>query len=132
MKRVLVDTDVLIDLGRGEAAAMRTHKVLAAKRILAISTITKMELLVGCANKREQQRLEKFLQGFDLIHPEAGISEAAVELVKDYRLSHNLRMPDALIAATALHCECELATKNQKDYRFLPDLQLLPYPVVKL
>jgi predicted nucleic acid-binding protein len=56
------------------------------------------------------------------------ISSTAVELLRQYRLSHGLLIADALIAATALFLEIPLLTKNQSDYRFVSGLQLLPYP----
>ena len=34
----------------------------------------------------------------------------------------------APIAATALVYDLPLLTKNQRDFRFIPDLKLLPYP----
>jgi hypothetical protein len=51
-----------------------------------------------------------------------------VGLLHQYRLSHGLQIPDAVIAATALTEGVPLVSKNQRDYRFIPDLQLLPYP----
>jgi predicted nucleic acid-binding protein len=41
--------------------------------------------------------------------------------------SHGLLIPDALIASTALYLNMNLATKNQRDYRFIENLKLLPY-----
>jgi len=41
--------------------------------------------------------------------------------------SHGLLIPDALIASTALYLNMDLATKNQRDYRFIENLKLLPY-----
>jgi predicted nucleic acid-binding protein len=35
---------------------------------------------------------------------------------------------DALIAATAMISDLSFVSKNQGDYRFIEDLQLLPYP----
>jgi predicted nucleic acid-binding protein len=43
-------------------------------------------------------------------------------------LSHGLLIADSLIAATALTLGTLFVTKNQRDYRFIAELQLLPYP----
>ncbi|WP_245536663.1 PIN domain-containing protein [Thiothrix nivea] len=51
-----------------------------------------------------------------------------MELLQQYRLSHGLLIPDGLIAATAIEAGIPLISKNQKDYRFIQELQLLPYP----
>jgi predicted nucleic acid-binding protein len=64
-----------------------------------------------------------------MIRIDEQISEMAVNLLKTYRLSHGLLIPDALIAATALVTDSRFVTKNQKDYRFIDGLKLLPYPV---
>jgi predicted nucleic acid-binding protein len=37
-------------------------------------------------------------------------------------------IPDALIAATAMSVNQPFISKNQRDYRFISGLQLLPYP----
>jgi predicted nucleic acid-binding protein len=37
-------------------------------------------------------------------------------------------MSDALIAATSMINNFPLLTKNQSDYRFIPEINLLPYP----
>jgi len=129
---VIIDTDILIDVGTGDREALAAIKELRHKRTVAVSAITKMELVVGCRNKTEQRKLERFLADYQVIHPVTAISETAVGLLKQYHLSHNLRMPDSLIAATALQCDCELASKNQKDYRYIPGLKLLPYPIAAL
>jgi predicted nucleic acid-binding protein len=52
----------------------------------------------------------------------------AVDLLRQYRLSHGLAIPDALIAATAITLDQPFISKNQRDYRFIDGLQLLPYP----
>lgn len=60
--------------------------------------------------------------------PVEAIADEAVSLLRTYRLSHGLLIPDALIAATALTENLPLVSKNQRDYRFIANLQLLPYP----
>lgn len=126
---IVIDTDVLIDLGNGVAEAMARVKTEALTNRLTISVITKLELLVGCQNQTEMRSLEQFLVQFEVIPLSAAIGNQAVNLLKQYRLSHGLLMPDALIAATALTLDGCLLSKNQRDFRFIQDLKLLPYPI---
>ena len=125
---VIVDTDVLIDVSRGIVEAINCLIAHEKKFRLAISVITQMELLVGCRDKRETQKLEKFLRRFEVVELDAQASNIAVDLLKKYRLSHGLLIPDALIAATAIASDLALLSKNQRDYRFMSELRLLPYP----
>jgi hypothetical protein len=56
------------------------------------------------------------------------ISDRAVALLQQYRLSHGLLIADALIAATGLEHNEPFITKNQRDFRFIAGLNLQPYP----
>jgi len=125
---LLVDIDILIDVARKEQIAVDYLKAEENRSILQVSSITKMELIVGCRNKSELQALDKFLRRYIVIDVTHDISEKAVSLLKTYRLSHGLLIADALIAATALTLDISFVTKNQKDYRFISDLRLLRYP----
>lgn len=125
---VLIDTDILVDAGRKSAEAISFLDQLEKSSTLVISAITQMELLVGCQNKVELKALEHFLSHFNIIFLNQEITEIAIDLIRRYRLSHGLLIPDALIAATALTLDNPLATKNQKDYRFIESLKLLAYP----
>jgi hypothetical protein len=55
-------------------------------------------------------------------------SDIAIDLLRRYRLSHGLLIADALIAATALSQGVPFVTKNERDYGFIAELRLLPYP----
>ncbi len=48
----------------------------------------------------------------------------ALDLFKTYHLSHGLRIPDCLIAATAIGTGLPLFTYNRKDFRFISGLTL--------
>jgi len=87
-----------------------------------------MELIVGCGNQADLQAVERFLRRFRILKLTDQISDAAVDLLRQYRLSHGLLIADALIAATALGYSEPFITKNQRDYRFIAGLNLLPYP----
>ncbi len=125
---VLVDTDVLIDVGRGIADAITSIQNAAKRSPLVVSVITQMELYVGCRNSTELRQVDRFLARFTIVPVNEQISDMAVDLVRHYRLSHGLLIPDALIAATALVLNEPLLTKNQRDYRFIASLNLLSYP----
>ncbi len=124
----IVDTEIIIDVGRGISEAANCLQELKSSSRLSISVVTQMELIVGCLNKSELRTLEKFLQQFDVIRIDQPISDKAVDLLRLYRLSHGLLIADGLIAATAIIYESSFITKNQRDYRFIQNLNLLPYP----
>jgi predicted nucleic acid-binding protein len=124
----IVDTDILIDAGRGISDAVACLQKLESQSTLAVSTITQMELLIGCRNKSELQQAEKFLKRFVLLKLTEQVSDRATDLLKQYRLSHGLLIADALIASTALTFDVEFISKNQRDYQFIVGLKLLSYP----
>jgi predicted nucleic acid-binding protein len=125
---VLVDTDVLIDIGRSVAEAITCLQQIEQQASPAISVVTQMELMIGCRDKAELRTVERFLQRFQTIKLNESISDIAVDLLRRYRLSHGLLIADALIAATATSLDKPLVTKNQRDYRFIAGLHLLAYP----
>jgi predicted nucleic acid-binding protein len=126
--KIIVDTDILIDAGRGIEDALvflENHEHHAA---LPVSIITKMELIVGCRDKQELRYMEKFLCRFIVLNLNEDISTIANNLLLHYRLSHGLLIPDALIAATAISWDYSLISKNQRDFRFIEKLSLVAYP----
>jgi predicted nucleic acid-binding protein len=126
---IIIDTDILIDAGRGIELALACLTQYESEQVtLAISVITKMELVVGCRDKGELRDMEKFLHRFQIFNIDEMTSIKADEILQQYRLSHGLLIPDALIAATALNWRCPLISKNQRDYRFIEELELVVYP----
>jgi len=126
---ILIDTDILIDAARGINEALYCFQQIQQQRFsMAVSSVTQMELIIGCRNKNELQALEHFLERFQIISINEKISDTAVNLLNQYRLSHGLLIADALIAATAIVRQDRLITKNQRDFRFIESLNLLTYP----
>jgi predicted nucleic acid-binding protein len=128
---VIVDTDILIDTGRNVEDAVKSLETLGQTNRLALSVVTQMELIIGCRNKGELLLLNDFLKRFLVIKIGGEVSDMAVNLLKQYRLSHGLLIADALIAATVMVHDAQLASKNQCDYRFIEGLDLLDYPIKK-
>ncbi len=125
---IVVDTDILIDTGRGVEEALVYLDRVEERFSVSISAVTEMELIIGCRNKDELRSLEAFFNRFQRIELDGDITDTAVDLLKRYRLSHGLLIADALIAATAISRGVNLVSKNQRDYRFIEELHLLPYP----
>lgn len=128
MPPTLVDTDIIIDCGRGVVEAVNCLKNIESTSSWAISVVTQMELIVGCRNKTELKTLEKFLEKFQVVPLDAAISNTAVQLLRQYRLSHGLLVADSLVASTAISQNWAFVTKNQKHYKFIDGLNLLTYP----
>ena len=120
---ILLDTNILIEIFKGNSTIIAT--VLEADpEKLALSSVTAMELYYGALNKLELQRIRKNLHAFHIIHISTAISETATHLIERYAKSHNLQIPDAFIAATALESESELMTLNIRDFRFINGITL--------
>jgi predicted nucleic acid-binding protein len=126
-KTIIIDTDILVDVARGNERAASFLDEIKSHNVAAISSVTEMELIVGCENKRELAHLESFLSDFKRIKLDTHISDEAVELLRRFRLSHGLLIADALIAATAKVTGTEFVSKNYKHFRFIPDLDLRKY-----
>src|SRR5690625_6288676 len=126
---LLVDSDVLIDWSSDVCSSDLQLRELEEDHVLAISVVTQLELMVGCENKKAFKSLQKFLDDFNILHLNSSISEQAVKLFEEYRLSHGVLIPDMLIASTALMLEIPLMSKNRKDFRFIDKLDLVKYQV---
>lgn len=120
---ILLDTNILIEVFKGNEEILDTV-YNAGPENLSLSSITAMELYYGALNKLELHRIRKNLGAFRIVHISATISEIATLLIERYAKSHNLQIPDALIAATALETQSELLTLNMKDFTFISGLSL--------
>ena len=95
---------------------------------LAVPGLVAMELLQGCRNRAEQQRVNRMLCPYRLYWPTQADCEWALQDYATYYLRHQLGILDALIAETAVGLGVTLATFNEKHYRVMPTFQTIqPY-----
>ncbi len=86
-----------------------------------------MEMIQGCRNSTEQQRVENILRPYRLYWPNPVDCQRAFNDYSTYYLSHNIGIMDALIAETAVGIDMKLATFNEK-HRVVKNLQIIqPY-----
>ena len=127
-ERVICDTDVLIDYFDISQKRHQETKYLLEQNIgfsnVLISSITKMELILGATNKADLNAISKKINRFGVLLINEAINLRAIDLVQTYRLSQGLALADAIIAATAIQTELELFTYNTKDFKFISKLSL--------
>jgi predicted nucleic acid-binding protein len=115
-KKLLIDTDIIIDYLRGIALAIKFIEKNCLNATCAISTITVAELYAGVREGKERQTLTQFLSLFEIIELDQAIAEKGGLFRRDYGKSHNVGLADALIAATCENIHATLVTLNKKHY----------------
>jgi hypothetical protein len=119
---ILCDTNIFIEIYRGNENVIDKLKAIGQENI-AISDVTSAELLFGARNKNELKIIKADINKLIEISINEEISRMAVHLVEKYSLSHNLSLPDALIASTSIIYDVKLYTLNIKDVKFLKKLK---------
>lgn len=118
--KAVFDTNILIDYLNKDIRA-KNELVLYERKL--ISLITHIEILVGAKDKEDETQLRNFLQLFELCPITGEIADFCIKL----RQKHKLRIPDAIVWATALHHECQLVTRNTRDFKMAHPSLRLPY-----
>jgi len=107
--KALLDTNVVIDLLSGKIEA---DEEAARYSWLGISRITWMEVLVGTRDEEDFGRVADFLRRFSIVELDDEVARRAIELRQQYRL----KLPDAIIWASARMEKGLLVTRNSNDF----------------
>ncbi|MFN8366508.1 MAG: type II toxin-antitoxin system VapC family toxin [Candidatus Kapaibacterium sp.] len=84
-----------------------------------VSVITSMEVLgYPFTNPQEQIITEQFILGSKVIE----VNQNIVDTTIDIRRNNKIKLPDAIIAATAIAFNLTLVTMNQKDFRSISNV----------
>lgn len=108
---VLVDTDVFIDHLRGAV------ELEPGRHRLHYSVITRSELFAG---NTASNVVSTLLSPFREIPVDRAVAERAGRI----RRESGVRLPDALIAATAIEHKLGLATRNRADFDQVRSLRI--------
>jgi len=87
-----------------------------------IAVITRMELL-GWTNAEDEQL--QILQQFVAASVVYNLDEPVIVKAIDIRKAHKIKLPDAIIAATALVHDLTLLTRNVSDFKIMEGLKLV-------
>lgn len=121
MVKVLLDTNILIDYLNGLEQAQATLSQFDEK---AISLITWMEVMIG-TTAETQADTKLFLATFELIAIDDVVAAQAVIL----RQTKRIKLPDAIIWASAQTQQRILITRNTKDFAENEPGVMIPYQV---
>jgi predicted nucleic acid-binding protein len=105
----LFDTNILIDYLKGIPKATQELKASADP---AVSTITWIEVMAGASTPADVSVLRAFLANFKHLP----VTDAVAERAAANRRQMRIKLPDAIILATAEADGRTLVTRNVKDF----------------
>lgn len=118
----LLDTTILVDLYRGVDDA---RAFLEGMTDPCVSVVTWMEVVVGAKDQDEERLLRRLLDSY-ITH---GVTAQVVEETVRIRRAKRLKLPDAIIWATARCNDLVLVTRNWRDFPADDDAVLVPYSI---
>jgi predicted nucleic acid-binding protein len=117
--RLILDTNILIDFMKGEPQA---KAYVLSPAGVDISIISWIEVLSG-ARPGEETAARKLLEAMRVLQITPRVAEAAAAVRRERRL----KLPDAVIWATARLAGATLVTRNTRDFPALEPWVLVPY-----
>lgn len=122
-KGYLIDTCAVIKFLHGvfpHEGLLFLKSVVDRESILSV--ITKIELLVyQFPTEKEENIINLFISHSRIINLEEDIIMNTIRIRKEY----SIKLPDAIIAATAITNDLILISDNDKDFNKIPDLKYL-------
>lgn len=118
----LIDSDVLIDISRGQPGAREYLDALPEAWM--ISQVSALELIGGARDQRELAAIDTFLSAYVIVPIQDSTGKRAYDLLKLYAKSRGLHVFDSLNAATAMEEGLTLVTKNRRHFDVIAGLRL--------
>ena len=117
--KYLLDSNIVIRLSKGEYTLV---EFFDNNESFAISVITYMEVLgYNFQNASEVDFINEILSLMEVAYIDEDVANRTIEIRKMVKI----KLPDAIIAATALVLDLELVTANYNDFAGIKDLKLL-------
>jgi predicted nucleic acid-binding protein len=118
----LIDTNAVIDyLGQKIAPSGMNFMNVIIDNVPNLSVVTKIEVLGFNTPKKHYQVLEQFMQDAVILDLSDNVVDATIEIRKKYKT----KLPDAIIAATALVYNLILITRNTSDFKNIMGVQVI-------
>jgi predicted nucleic acid-binding protein len=122
-KGYLVDTNAIIDFCNGKLPSSGRDLMLNLKP--EISIITNIELFATPTLSEQELALLKKFTSISQIHP---VTLDLAQITIKIKQAKTIKLPDAIIAATAISHGLTLISRNKKDFRNIEGLTAIdPY-----
>lgn len=109
-RKILLDSNILIYASKGEFSF---DELFDQYDEFYISVITFIEVMgFDFKNEIEEKLIREYLNFFDIIYLDSEIAEITIKIRKEKKI----KLPDALILATAVSKGCSILTKNEQDF----------------
>ncbi|MFB2770938.1 type II toxin-antitoxin system VapC family toxin [Pelatocladus sp. BLCC-F211] len=110
-KRYLLDTNAIVALLQGSTTLVT---LLQNAEWVGISVISQIEFLAFSGlSEDDRQLFEQFLKRVEVINL-LGSNNLLIEQIIQIRLQYRVKLPDAIIASTALQVGASLVTADQE------------------
>ncbi len=121
----LIDTNSVIDfLGKKFPGSGMDFMSKVINEVPVVSVITKIEVLGFNAKDEYQLLLANFMYDATVLDLTNNVVEVCIELRKKYKT----KLPDAIIAATAIVYDLTLITRNLSDFKKITEIKTVnPY-----
>lgn len=120
--RHLIDTNVWIDALSGKLSASVFLKLTVQVSWAGYSAVTRLELFGYPDIKNEEEiKMAELLKAFIEISVDSNIIDRAIIIRKSLRI----KVPDAIIAASAMENDCSLITRNIEDFKNIIGLSVI-------
>ncbi|MBW8051786.1 MAG: type II toxin-antitoxin system VapC family toxin [Cytophagales bacterium] len=107
----VLDSNILIYFSK---ETLDFRKTCQTYKAIYISAISYMEVLgFKFKNKEERVLIKKFLNSMEILHTNWEITDKVV----NYRQQSKIKIPDAIILATASMLNADLITNNPADFK---------------
>lgn len=121
-QQYLIDTNVVIDyLGQKLPPSAMSFLNEVIDSIPNVSIITRIEVLGFSTSEENYQLLVSFMNDATVLDLTEDVASQSIEIRKTLKT----KLPDAIIAATALAYDLTLITRNVGDFKNIPNLNLI-------
>ena len=119
-KGYLIDSNPIIDFFNNSLPKGGVDLISDIEPVISIITQIEIFSKKGLLD-REISELKDFLK----IATIYDVNQAIAVKIIDIKVNYNIKLPDAIIAATALHFDLKLITRNTSDFNKIKGLEVI-------